>query len=286
MVLSMTGFGLAKLVLPGKTIVVETKSLNGKFLDINIKIPSVYSDKELAVRKLIGKYLVRGKIDFKIYLDADTQQLNSKINKELVRNYMAQLREMQPESSEFELFKMSLTFPNVFDPDRGQLDEREWSTIETTIEESLEKLNVFRTQEGRILEEDFTFRISNILQLLQQIKIVEPQRINCIREGILAKLKISRIEVDQDRFEQELIFYLEKLDVTEEVIRLQKHCNYFYDELQTQNSNGKKLGFIAQEIGREVNTIGSKSNYAPMQKLVVQMKGELEKIREQVLNIL
>ncbi len=286
MILSMTGFGSAKLTLPDKTLVIEVKSLNSKSLDISVTIPSIYTNKELIIRKLIGKYLLRGKIDFKIILNVDAIERSHKINKEAVINYMNQLQEIQPKSSEFDRLKIAMKLPDIFKLNQEEISKQEWNAVEKTIEEALENLNVFRREEGTILERNFILRISDILRLLQKVKTIESKRINTIKTKLLKALTKSQTEINKDRFEQELIYYLEKLDITEELVRLQKHCDYFSTELKVRGANGKKLGFITQEIGREINTIGAKSNYAPMQKIVVQMKDELEKIKEQILNIL
>ncbi len=286
MILSMTGFGSAKLTLPDKTLVIEVKSLNSKSLDISVTIPSIYTNKELVIRKLIGKYLLRGKIDFKIILNVDAIERSHKINKEAVINYMNQLQEIQPKSSEFDRLKIAMKLPDIFKLNQEEISKQEWNAVEKTIEEALENLNVFRREEGTILERNFILRISDILRLLQKVKTIESKRINTIKTKLLKALTKSQTEINKDRFEQELIYYLEKLDITEELVRLQKHCDYFSTELKVRGANGKKLGFITQEIGREINTIGAKSNYAPMQKIVVQMKDELEKIKEQILNIL
>ncbi len=271
--------------LPTKKITIELKSLNSKILDLNVRIPAYYREKELAIRKKLALALVRGKVDFSIYIENDGVELSTKVNENMVKTYMDQLRNVV-DSDEIELLKMAVRLPDSLKTEREELDEQEWEQIEVTIGETIEKINEYRFDEGKVLQTDFVLRISNIKNLLEKVMEIDPQRIEQIREKLKKGIAELEDKVDENRFEQELIYYIEKLDITEEKVRLKNHLEYFCDELNSEISNGKKLAFIVQEIGREINTIGSKSNFAEMQKLVVQMKDELEKIKEQNLNVL
>jgi uncharacterized protein (TIGR00255 family) len=281
----MTGYGKTVLQLPTKKITIELKSLNSKNLDLNVRIPSYYREKELNIRKKLASTLVRGKVDFSIFIENNGQELSSKINENTVKAYMGQLRNVV-DSDEIELLKMAIRLPDSLKTEREELDEQEWSQIEVSINETIEKINEYRFDEGKALQTDFVLRIINIENLLEKVIEIDPQRIEQVREKLKKGIAELADKVDENRFEQELIYYIEKLDITEEKVRLKNHLEYFKKELNSEISNGKKLAFIVQEIGREINTIGSKSNFAEMQKLVVQMKDELEKIKEQNLNVL
>lgn len=282
----MTGFGKAVEQLPSKKITIELKSLNSKSLDLNARIPSYYREKELIMRKTIAKTLLRGKVDFSLYLEMTAEETSTKINKAVVTAYMNQLREIQPDAHDLELLKMVVRMPDSLKTEREEIDEKEFEVIQNALHYAIEQLDEYRIAEGKVLEQDFLLRVNNISELLQKVIDMDDERMVSVRERLRRALDDLKEQVDENRFEQELIYYLEKFDITEEKVRLANHLDYFSKSLHSSNSNGKKLGFITQEIGREINTIGSKSNYAPMQQLVVQMKDELEKIKEQLLNVL
>ena len=284
MIQSMTGFGKSVLSLADKHISIEIKSLNSKSIDINTRIPQVYREKELDFRKLIAEQLQRGKVDFSIFIENTGTQTPSKINPNIVKSYIEQMRTIV-DGDLTELLKMAVRMPDALQTTSESISEEELSVIFQHINLAIADLQNFRSQEGKVLEKDFILRINNINRLLQEVQGLDEERLALIRER-LEKAVADIQNVDANRFEQELIFYLEKLDITEEKIRLKKHLDYFLETLHSEESNGRKLSFIAQEIGREVNTLGSKANFAPMQQLVVQMKDELEKIKEQVLNVL
>lgn len=284
MIQSMTGFGKSVLSLADKHISIEIKSLNSKSIDINTRIPQVYREKELDFRKLIAEQLQRGKVDFSIFIENTGTQTPSKINPNIVKSYIEQMRAIV-DGDLTELLKMAVRMPDALQTTSESISEEELSVIFQHINLAIADLQNFRTQEGKVLEKDFVLRINNINRLLQEVQGLDEERLALIRER-LEKAVADIQNVDANRFGQELIFYLEKLDITEEKIRLKKHLDYFLETLHSEESNGRKLSFIAQEIGREVNTLGSKANFAPMQQLVVQMKDELEKIKEQVLNVL
>ena len=284
MIQSMTGFGKSVLSLADKHISIEIKSLNSKSIDINTRIPQAYREKELDFRKLIAEQLLRGKVDFSIFVENTGTQTPSKINPNIVKSYIEQMRAIV-DGDLTELLKMAVRMPDALQTTTESVSEEELSAIFEHISLAITDLQSFRIQEGKVLEKDFVLRISNIDSLLQEVQALDSERLALIRER-LEKAVADIQSVDANRFEQELIFYLEKLDITEEKIRLKKHLDYFLETLHSEDSNGRKLSFIAQEIGREINTLGSKANFAPMQQLVVQMKDELEKIKEQVLNVL
>ena len=284
MIQSMTGFGKSVLSLTDKHISIEIKSLNSKSIDINTRIPQAYREKELDFRKLIAEQLLRGKVDFSIFVENTGTQTPSKINPNIVKSYIEQMRAIV-DGDLTELLKMAVRMPDALQTTTESVSEEELSAIFEHISLAITDLQTFRIQEGKVLEKDFVLRISNIDSLLQEVQALDSERLALIRER-LEKAVADIQNVDANRFEQELIFYLEKLDITEENIRLKKHLDYFLETLHSEDSNGRKLSFIAQEIGREINTLGSKANFAPMQQLVVQMKDELEKIKEQVLNVL
>ena len=285
MIQSMTGYGKSVLQLPTKKISIEIKSLNSKNLDLNTRMPSLYREKELDIRKLIALKLERGKIDFSLFMEITGEETTTQVNQNVVRQYMKQLREVVG-ANDLELLQMAIRLPDAVTTERDDIDEEEWYQIEKEIENCLEEIHKYRLDEGKVLESEFDDRAHNISELLEQVIAMDPERIEGVRERLLKGVADLKEKVDENRFEQELIYYIEKFDITEEKVRLKNHLDYFLKALKSDDSNGKKLGFITQEIGREINTIGSKSNYAPMQKLVVQMKDELEKIKEQLLNVL
>ena len=285
MIQSMTGYGKSILQLPTKKITIEIKSLNSKNLDLSVRVPAYYREKELEIRKRLAKVLERGKIDFSIYIENTGTELTSNINANVVKEYMKQLGEVY-NADETELLKMAIRLPDSLKTEREELDEEEWAKISIGIEQALTKISTYRKDEGVSLKKDFEVRISKIETLLKKVIEIDPERVVQVKERLKKGIHELQTKVDENRFEQELIYYIEKLDITEEKVRLKNHLEYFLKELNSDHSNGKKLGFITQEIGREINTVGSKSNFAPMQKLVVQMKDELEKIKEQNLNVL
>lgn len=285
MIHSMTGYGKSVLQLPTKKITIELKSLNSKNLDLNARMPSIYREKELNIRKLLAKKLERGKVDFSIYVETTADDTSAQINTPVVKQYISQLKNVVA-GSEIELLKMAVRFPDALNTVREEIDETEWQNIETEINTAINHINNYRLNEGKVLEQDFNNRVASISNLLDQIIAIDPERIEAVRERLIKGVADLKEKYDENRFEQELVYYIEKFDITEEKVRLKNHLNYFTETLNTKDSNGKKLGFIGQEMGREINTIGSKSNYAPMQQLVVQMKDELEKIKEQLLNVL
>lgn len=286
MIHSMTGFGKACLQLPTKKITVEVKSLNSKNLDLNVRLPLTYREKELPLRNVIAQELERGKVDFSLYCEITAEETSNKINGPIVLSYIKQMQEIIPDADATELMKMAVRMPDALKVERVELDENEWNEIEKVIKEALVNINEFRLSEGRSLENDFRIRIANINDALQQVIELDHERIVTVKERLRNNLQELQVTVDENRFEQEVIYYLEKMDITEEKVRLTKHLEYFLETLNGKEANGRKLGFISQEMGREINTMGSKSNHAEMQKLVVRMKDELEKIKEQVLNVL
>jgi uncharacterized protein (TIGR00255 family) len=286
MIQSMTGFGKASLQLPTKKITVEVKSLNSKGLDLNVRMPSLYREMELGLRTLISTKLERGKIDFGIYIESTSEQTSTKVNVPVVKNYIAQLKEVYPEADETELMKMAVRMPDTLKTERDEIDENDWEQIQLIIEEALQNILTFRKDEGASLEKEFNLRIGNIRQYMDDALALDPERVQAIKDRLQTAISELQVNVDENRFEQELIYYLEKLDITEEKVRLTNHLDYFLETIEGTEANGRKLGFITQEMGREINTMGSKSNHAQMQKLVVMMKDELEKIKEQVLNVL
>jgi uncharacterized protein (TIGR00255 family) len=281
----MTGYGKSVLQLPTKKITIELKSLNSKNLDLNARMPSIYREKELAIRKILADKLVRGKIDFSIYVEATAEDTSSQINTPVVKQYIEQLKQVV-DGDDMDLLKMAVRFPDALNTVREEIDENEWKAIQTEINHAINELNSYRLNEGKVLEQDFNNRIVTITELLDKVIAMDPERVEGVRERLLKGVEELREKYDENRFEQELVYYIEKFDITEEKVRLKNHLNYFSESINSKDSNGKKLGFISQEMGREINTIGSKSNYAPMQQLVVQMKDELEKIKEQLLNVL
>jgi uncharacterized protein (TIGR00255 family) len=282
----MTGFGKASLQLPTKKITVEIKSLNSKGLDLNTRMPSVFREMELGLRNQISQRLERGKVDFSLYVEVTGEETTSKINVPIVNGYINQMKAVIPTADETELLKMAVRMPDALKTERDEIDENEWKQIQTVINEALENIANFRKDEGASLEKEFQLRISNINNLMNEAVSYVAERVETVKTRLRTALDELKVNVDENRFEQELIFYLEKYDITEEKVRLGNHLNYFIETLNGTEANGRKLGFITQEMGREINTMGSKSNHTEMQKLVVMMKDELEKIKEQVLNVL
>lgn len=286
MIQSMTGYGNFVLKLPLKTIRIEIRALNSKSIDLNMRMPLSYRNKELELRKIIGKELGRGKVDVSIYVEKIESEKAAKINPAVVQNYIKQLKDIEPTDSVLELLKMAVKMPDAFSTEKEDVDAEEWSQILNAVAKALEGINAYRSDEGQVLLADFTARIKAIENLLKSVVEIDPERVVNLRDRLAKGVEEFKESLDQNRFEQELIYYIEKMDITEEKVRLQNHLDYFIKTLNSVDSNGKKLGFISQEIGREINTIGSKANFAPMQKQVVQMKDELEKIKEQLLNVL
>ena len=285
MIQSMTGFGKSVTQIPTKKIIVELKSLNSKNFDLNARIPSQYREKELELRNIISDSLGRGKVDLSIYVESTAEQTSTNVNTEAVKIYMDQLRKIV-DASEIELLKMAVKMPDALKTEREEIDEEEFIVIETAVNDALKEINKFRTDEGEALEKDLQLRINNIKSLLEDVIRIDPDRVEAVRERLRKGIEDIKEQADENRFEQEIVYYIEKFDITEEKVRLDNHLDYFQKTLDSSDSNGRKLAFISQEIGREINTIGSKSNYAPMQQMVVQMKDELEKIKEQILNVL
>lgn len=281
----MTGFGKHVLQLPGKKITVELKTLNSKNLDINARVPQAYREKELIFRNSIAQSLGRGKIDFGLYVEANGEAASSKINEGVVRDYMEQLGRIAS-GDQLQLLEMALKLPDTLRTEKEEIDPEEFREIQQALQKALEEVNAFRSEEGKALEADFSNRIEAIQGYLKEVEAMDGERLAAVRQRLQKAVAELREAVDPNRFEQELIYYLEKYDITEEKVRLSKHLDYFMNTMGSGESNGKKLGFICQEIGREINTIGSKANDAPMQRVVVQMKDELEKIKEQILNVL
>ena len=291
MLKSMTGFGKATTKTESKAINIEIRSLNSKQLDVNIRVPQVFRGKEIEIKNLISKQLVRGKIDFSLQFDNIGQVAPTNIDEDAFINYFKQLtkigEKLNIDVSE-QTFQNILRFPEVIKSDDDELTDTEWKIIHKAILESLKSINNFRTQEGNALTIDFENRINTIISLQNEVEALEKQRIDKIKSRLKTNLDefIEAKSIDTNRFEQELIYYLEKLDITEEKVRLTNHCKYFLETMKADGAQGKKLGFISQEIGREINTMGSKANDTDIQHIVIKMKDELEKIKEQVLNIL
>ena len=284
MIQSMTGFGKAIGQISGKKITIEIRSLNSKGLDLNARIASVFREKELTIRKLVSTALKRGKVDINIYAEVTGVESAAGINMELVKAYLEQLEVLSRETDNSgDLIAAVMRMPDVIGSSKNEISEEEWGFLKDLIVEALEKLESFRIQEGTSISKDFEQRLVEIEKSMKEIEPHEQRRILSLRERLLKGLE--GVEIDSNRYEQEVIFYIEKLDINEEKVRLANHLKYFRETMNEKNS-GKKLGFIAQEIGREINTLGSKSNYAPIQQHVIQMKDELEKIKEQVGNTL
>ena len=293
----MTGYGKAETVLESGKISVERRSLNGKNADISIKTTLLPKDKELLVRQIIADELKRGSIDVFINIEANAAECAKKINQDLVLEYFRQIEEISARiEQEYpgkgicdaeSILPSILRMPDVLDMKKTDIiNDENWPAVETCIREALERVNEFRSREGETLYRDVTSKVRSILSYVDQVEQHEQERITAIREKILGRFEELRLEPDQSRLEQEMIFYIEKLDINEEKVRLRQHCRYFMDTIDTDPQPGKKLGFIAQEMGREINTTGSKANNTDIQQIVVRMKDELEKIKEQSMNIL
>ena len=284
MIQSMTGFGKAVGQVAGKKITVEIRGLNSKGLDLNARVAPIFREKELEIRKYVGKKVLRGKIDINIYAEVTGIESAAAINMDLAKTYLEQLTTLEREMGvKGDLIAAIMRMPDVLDSTKSELTEEEWNFLQGLLDEALDQFSEFRSQEGASIAKDFSARLDAIEAALASIAQHEQARLEAVREKLLKGLE--GMEVDQNRYEQEVIFYIEKLDVNEEKVRLTNHLKYFRETMNVAAS-GKKLGFIAQEMGREINTLGSKSNYAPMQQFVVEMKDELEKIKEQVGNTL
>ncbi|HJX71842.1 MAG TPA: YicC/YloC family endoribonuclease [Bacteroidales bacterium] len=291
MLKSMTGYGKAVCELPDKNITVELKSLNGKQADVYLRLPNLYREKESEIRNIIINSLKRGKIECVVTIERFNGEQIAIINKEAVKHYYTQLSEIRDElkiQDKEPLIQAILRLPESLKAEKEELDEKEWEELKSTLYQSIEQLENFRQQEGNILENDIIDRIGNIEKLLSRLDAFENTRTERIRERLKNNLSefFDNDGIDKNRFEQELIYYIEKLDITEEKVRLKNHCSYFIQVATEDNNIGKKLGFICQEIGREINTIGAKANDFEIQKIVVLMKDELEKIKEQLMNVI
>jgi len=291
MIKSMTGFGLAATDEGNVKFSVEIKSLNSKFLELNLKVPRAFSDKELLLRNICSKEIERGKVSLSINIDRGEESLKgATINAALLTRYYKQLEALNSDlgANSSNLLQAALNFPEVISYAEEEVDENDWNILYATFNTALANFNQFRITEGNVLKEDLELRIKNILGFFAQVEILEPLRVPQIRNRLNQFLEenVGKVNVDQNRLEQELIYYIDKLDITEEKTRLKSHCDYFTATLKSKDANGKKLGFISQEIGREINTMGAKANDAQIQQLVVGMKEELEKIKEQLLNVL
>jgi len=285
MIQSMTGFGKAEKQFDNKNISVVLRSLNSKSLDLNTRLPYHLKEIESQLKKTIGEALVRGKVDLSLHIE-NTNLSNAKtINVNTVNQYIEQLSQIQ-EGNRFELLKVAMQLPDVLKTDLEDLNDLEVIAIKDLLNVAVEHLNSHRLDEGKTLEIEFLKRLEALRSLLAEAEKIDPERAHKMSERLKDNLNDLKVEIDQNRFEQELIYYLEKYDITEEKVRLKTHIDYFTETLDTSVSSGKKLGFIAQEMGREINTIGSKANHVALQKVVVQMKDELEKIKEQLLNVL
>ena len=295
MIRSMTGYGKAEAILETGKITVEVRSLNGKTADISLKTSMLPKDKEMAVRQKIAAALTRGNIDFFITYEPNAADCAKKINMDLAMEYYQQISDLGEKlgahnlwnQNPNDLLAMILRMPEVMDARKQDvITDENWPVVETCIDEALANINAFRAQEGDVLYKDITEKVANILEYSAQVEAFEKERVEAIREKILSRFAELKAEPDQSRLEQEMIFYIEKLDINEEKVRLRQHCKYFLDTIANEECPGKKLGFIAQEMGREINTTGSKANHTEIQKIVVEMKDELEKIKEQSLNVL
>ncbi len=281
----MTGFGKSELIQENKTITIEIRTLNSKTIDVNSRLPHRYKELDIILRKKIADSLKRGKIDLSIIYKSNEEESNSFINKSIVEGYISQLKNFQG-YKESDLLSIAMKLPETLKTEKNEIDEEEKSSLLSLLDKTLFKVISFRDQEGETLFNDFIKRCKLLKTYLGKITNVDNNRKKKIKEKINSEIKKLKVEVDQNRLEQEMIYYIEKLDITEEKIRLNNHISYFTETLNSNNSQGKKLGFICQEMGREINTIGSKANDFEIQKIVVQMKDELEKIKEQLLNIL
>lgn len=287
----MTGYGKATGTYKDKKITIEVKSLNSKYFDLNLRIPSFYRENELTLQKKLSKLIVRGKVDFSIYVELPPKANSTKINHEVVSTYFNDLKSLSESlqvNDDSKLLEMAMKMPEVYSVEKEELDEEEWKSVGQLIDEAVVNFQEFRKREGEALHKEFTGCITHIASLLTEVEKYEGERIETVKARLKSNLeeKLDNPQIDNNRFEQELIYYIEKFDVSEEKVRLKGHLDYFLDIIKSKESQGKKLGFVAQEIGREVNTLGSKANHQEIQKIVVQMKDQLEKIKEQVLNTL
>lgn len=288
----MTGFGKTTVEFRNKKIIIEIKSLNSKQLDLNLRIPNLYKEKEMEIRGLVKERLDRGKVDMVIYFDNAESEKDVVINRSVVTQYFNQMLEISEQlgvdTDKSALLQTVMRFPDTLQVKAEELDEEEWNALHVGVENALEEMNRFRLQEGAALIKDITHRIALIQELSAQVPAFEKRRVEVIRQKLQEKINewTDVKNIDQNRLEQEIIYYLEKLDITEEKVRLANHCKYFLETVEKEEAPGRKIGFIAQEIGREINTMGSKANDHDIQKLVVKMKDELEKIKEQSLNVL
>ncbi|WP_407427651.1 YicC/YloC family endoribonuclease [Arcticibacter sp.] len=287
----MTGYGIASNDFANTKYTVEIKSLNSKFLELALKLPKAFSDKELILRNDCSKQIERGKVNITVTVEyASNEKKAATIDQELLTLYYNQLKQAANTLNDNanNLLQLALTFPEVIKYEEDLISEQEWIQLQQTFAEAMNNFQTFRKDEGRVLLQDLELRIKNILNALKLVEEQDPKRIPAIRERISQLLEefVGKENTDSNRFEQELIFYIDKLDITEEKIRLRSHCDYFIEALKSNDANGKKLGFISQEIGREINTMGSKANDAQIQQIVVGMKEELEKAKEQLLNVL
>lgn len=292
MLISMTGYGKAEVEFGSKKIIAEIRSLNSKQLDLSVKIPSIYREVEMDIRSLVSQQLVRGKVDFQVFYENTADSTVVPINSEVFASYYNQLIALSEKHNiainEEPIIQTILRLPEVLKVQKEDTSDAEWNAVKELAGKVIQQINNYRAQEGSVLEKDITMRVNLIVDLLDKVEPYEKQRILDVRTRLSENLAgLSKdLKLDSDRFEQEVIYYLEKLDVTEEKVRLRNHCKYFIDTVNLDEPVGRKLGFIAQEMGREINTLGSKANNAEIQKIVVMMKDELEKIKEQVLNIL
>ena len=287
----MTGFGKAEFEVNNKKITIEIKSLNSKQIDMNTRTPALYREKDILIRKTLSEKLTRGKVDFNIYVENLGDESNSKINEPILKSYYEHLSQISTDLkliSDHTTLQAAMRLPDVVKTEYETLDETEWVTIFENIKKALADINEYRINEGKALKTDILGNVNSINQLLTEIQPFEKQRIEAVRTRLTDNLESLKLNgnVDENRFEQELIFYLEKLDINEEKVRLANHCKYFNETAAQPVSAGKKLGFITQEIGREINTIGSKANDSNIQRIVVQMKDHLERVKEQLLNVL
>ena len=285
MIQSMTGYGKAEIQFENKNYVLELRSLNSKVLELNARLPSHTREIEIQLKKIVGENLKRGKVDLNLNIEDNSESGAKTINVTRVNQYIEQLKSIE-DGARLELLKIALKLPDTLKSKIEDFDENEIKLIESLLKKAIDALNVFRSDEGKILEREFNKRLENLESLSKELEMIDPERSAEIQEKLRISLEALELEIDQNRFEQELIYYLEKYDITEEKVRLKNHIDYFKKTLNSGASNGKKLGFITQEIGREINTIGSKANHAGLQKLVIQMKDELEKIKEQLMNVL
>ncbi len=287
----MTGYGKAECQLADKKLTIEIKSLNSKQLDTNARLPSLYKEKDIEIRQQIASQLERGKVECSFYYELSGEASTATINEPVVKSYYQQLYKISGElglEASLELLSTVMRMPDTIRTEKPEIEDKEWELVKVALKKALDQVNVFRIQEGKSLDSDLRQRVEAISRKLEEVEPYEKERIEQVRERISKHLEEYDLKntVDENRFEQELIYYIEKLDISEEKVRLANHCSYFMETLEDQGPAGKKLGFISQEMGREINTLGSKANHKELQKLVVEMKDELERIKEQILNVL